>query len=461
MRMQFPLSVVGALLTLSALSGCGSGDNALVTAPVTQQPADSTQTRGDAPVDPVRVEYTVTDLGATEYYYSYYGFISNRYRYNGTLRLNDSGQIITNTASQPTIYDGQPRKLNNRFEASTVFGLNNAGDVVGGSGGYYWSYYYPSRATLWSGTAVDQIDVGSRWSTAYAINEQGAVVGIASQGDNSWDRMPAQAALWQNGTRTLLGTLGGNYSLAYGINNGGTIVGWSQLTVGTSYYDYNLPVHAFIWEQGTISDLGVLSGGTSSDAQDINDNGQIVGSADGNPQGLYSYRSLRAVTWINRAIQELGSLGGPGSIAYAINNSGTIVGSADTDTLAPQSPYYGWYWGGGGIGGGNNTGGTPGGGGIGGGTGGSNGGGSGSSDGTPPLAGGAGGRSVKPTRGIGDTYVSHAFRYQNGRMEDLNAYIPPDSGWELLTATDINRNGLIVGFGKFGNKQHAFLLTPK
>lgn len=428
-------AVAGGLLSLGALAGCGgsSGNGG----------GASTANR-DAPVIQSQVEYTVTDLGATDYYYSNYGYINNRYRYNGVLRINDAGQIITNTTNQPVLYDGQPHSLKGAVYG-TASGINNHGVVVGSS------YYQQNGgsggillATQWLAGDATPIDAGSAgtWSVAYAVNDAGGAVGESTQGTTGWYVSPSQATLWQNGQKTVLGSLGGDYSLGYAINASGVVVGWSQLTPATdnSSYNYAAPVHAFVWTGGTMTDLGVLPGGVSSDAQAINDIGLIVGSSETTAQGLYSYRALHAVAWTNGTLTDLGTIGGPGSIAYGLNNAGVIVGSSDTHVLAPQSPYYGWYYTGSGAG---------------------TGGGSGGSSNAPPLAGGAGGRSIARTRGIGDTYVSHAFRYSGGKMEDLNSLIDAASGWELLTATAINNQGQIVGFGKFGNRQHAFLLTPK
>ena len=456
-------AMIGSLVALGALTGCGGGSSS-----GTGGSSTVTTTSRDAPAVALQLEYTVTDLGATEYYYSNYGYISNRYRYNGVLRINDAGQIITNTNSQPVLYDGRPEALNGGMYGA-VNGINNHSVVVGDSfvsdpsGNGAGSY----RAAQWAGSAYTQVDAGAAdtYSVAYAINDAGAVVGEATQGPQ-WYSATTVATRWQNGQQTTLGTLGGNYSLAYGVNASGMVIGWSQLTASTngSYYDYNSPVHAFVWNAGTMTDLGVLAGGASSDAQGVNDSGQIVGSSETTPQGLYSYIALHAVTWTGGAISDLGTLGGPGSIAYALNNSAVIVGSSDTSVLAPQSTYYGWYYG---L---NGTGGTPGG--VAGGTTGNTGGSGSNTAGSnaPPLTIGAGGRSVKATRavtsgssktrGIGDIYVSHAFRYSAGKMEDLNSFIDPYAGWELLTATAINSKGQIVGFGKFGNQQHAYLLTP-
>jgi probable HAF family extracellular repeat protein len=54
-----------------------------------------------------------------------------------------------------------------------------------------------------------------------------------------------------------------------------------------------------------------------------------------------------------------------------------------------------------------------------------------------------------------------AFLWEIGIMYNLNDRIPVGSGWDLLSATDINDDGRIVGFGiNPGGELHAFLLVP-
>jgi probable HAF family extracellular repeat protein len=65
---------------------------------------------------------------------------------------------------------------------------------------------------------------------------------------------------------------------------------------------------------------------------------------------------------------------------------------------------------------------------------------------------------------VGDAYTpsgaDHAYLDNNGTMTDLNSLIDPHLGWTLETATAINDNGQIVGWGTNASGQtEAFLLS--
>ena len=68
-----------------------------------------------------------------------------------------------------------------------------------------------------------------------------------------------------------LGTLGGANSKAFGINPRGDIVGQSETANGET--------HAFLYRDGTMTDLGTLPGGFESVAYGINPRGDVVGES--------------------------------------------------------------------------------------------------------------------------------------------------------------------------------------
>ncbi len=320
-------------------------------------------------------------------------------------------------------------------------------------------------------TPYEVADLGTlpdgSWSDAYAINELSQIVGR--------DKDPEadlRAFLWQDGSMSDLGTLAGQFGCAYGINDRAQIVGQAPT--------------AFLWQENVMTDLGTL-GGESSRARGINNSGQVVGWADTSDTRHAFFWLPEPAHGLPAGMNDLGTFGGNRSHAYDINEFGEVVGDAE---YAGSGIVHACLW----------------------------------SNGQAldlGTVGGPGGAAFavnnrsevvgyslnanyedraflwlpQPAYGLpagmndlgtlggdlskafaindlgqivgnaripksGASAVQHAFIWQDGEMTDLNDLIPADSGWELQVARGINNRGQIVGYGYIGNEQHAFLLTP-
>lgn len=110
-------------------------------------------------------------------------------------------------------------------------------------------------------------------TSAFGINNAGTAVGSSQTATGE-----IHAAVWRDGMIRDLGTLGGNRSAAYSINRFNQIVGGS-LTATSPPFNAG---HAFLWEKGGMIDLNEVVTNLPADvvlesARAINDRGEIVG----------------------------------------------------------------------------------------------------------------------------------------------------------------------------------------
>jgi probable HAF family extracellular repeat protein len=211
---------------------------------------------------------------------------------------------------------------------SWALNANNRGQVVGTAEN---STHDPScmppqvldwEAVIW-GPKLGQLQElppfpGDPVGAAIAINDSGLVVGGSGICESPSPIPFVHALLWQNGSVTNLGSLGGAMNnLAYAINNRAQVVGGSDVTGDTTQ-------HAFLWQSGTMTDLGTLPGDSSSFAFGINNAGQVVG------QSCDASGNCRAFLWQDGLMTDLNTLIPPGSsvfllVANDINDGGEIA----------------------------------------------------------------------------------------------------------------------------------------
>jgi probable HAF family extracellular repeat protein len=267
---------------------------------------------------------------------------------------------------------------------------------------------------------------GSPYAVAYAVNDSNQITGESNSHNNT------HAFLYQNGQISDLGTLtsgGGGYSSGHAINRTGQVAGETSLALAST-------IHAALFSGGSINDLGAL-GGDYSAAFGINDSGIIIGESEVVQQGVTNVHAFVYTNGTGGGLVDLGTLGGNYSSAKGVNDSGTVVGEAETvmggTTLLHAFSYRNGVM---------------------------------SDLGT--LGGSSSSASAINSAGSIVGYandsneVANAFLYDGSKMINLLTRLPANSGWtNLASAEGINDAGQIIGSGYLADGEYqAYLLTP-
>jgi probable HAF family extracellular repeat protein len=215
-------------------------------------------------------------------------------------------------------------------------------------------------------TDLEGLPGNANGTYASSINSRGQVSGGSGNGaiDLLTGYPQMDAVLWKHGKVANLGTLGGNASEALTINNRDQVVGAALNTVldpfssgfpapqsgsfiaesyATMFFPSATQMHAVLWQNGAIKDLGTL-GGPDSAASQINDRGQIAGQS-------YVNSIPNATTGVptidpffigeDGKMVDLGNLGGTVSWVTGLNNRGDVIGAM---TLAGDGGFHPFLW---------------------------------------------------------------------------------------------------------------------
>ena len=241
--------------------------------------------------------------------------------------VNDAGQVAgTSFYSDATLWSSRVRTQLPGYRVagrSYAIGINNPGQIVG-TAEIDSEGEVISHATLWNRgqPPVDLGSLGGSYSAAVDINDSGQIAGTSlTPGDTG-----RHAVLWSGGVMTDLGSGTGRASWGNAINGAGQVavaIVWGE---GLDYRE-----SAAVWNGAGAPTLLAGAAGGSSVANDINDQGQVAGTAFGT-----GATSTHAVVWNAGVLTDLGvldpSLPGNFSEAYAINELGQVVGRSFSDS---------------------------------------------------------------------------------------------------------------------------------
>jgi probable HAF family extracellular repeat protein len=194
------------------------------------------------------------------------------------------------------------------------------------------------RAQQWQNGVVTDLGTlpGTNLSSgATWVSANGTIVGESENGliDPLLGIPELRAVLWTgDGQITDLGTMeGGDWSFGGGVNNRGQVTVFAANKTPDPFNPFGFPfqTRTFLWQHGVMQDLGSL-GGPDALMYAINERGQIAGISYTNsiPNPVTGIPTLHPFLWENGTMMDLGTLGGTLVPADWRNSRGQVVGTS-------------------------------------------------------------------------------------------------------------------------------------
>src|SRR5215469_14239308 len=167
----------------------------------------------------------------------------------------------------------------------------------------------------------------SRWAGLNGVPDPNSLLGLGSTTTMTQTR----GFLWEHGTMKDLGTLGGSDTWPVYVNNRGQVAGFSYTSDSIDPNTGFPPVGVFLWENGKMTNIGDFGGdngllgfnGFSSIVYGLNNRGQVTGY-----MMMPGNQATHAFLWDGEKLNDLGTLGGIASFAQMINDRGEVVGNS-------------------------------------------------------------------------------------------------------------------------------------
>jgi len=299
------------------------------------------------------------------------------------------------------------------------------------------------HAVVWRGRTITDLGTfGGANSLAGAVNSRGQITGVAQNAEpepfnfGELIGLPSSTLwrgfLWENGVMRDLGTLGGPDAAVTGdlaLNQRGQITGISFIDDVINPVTGVPTLDSFLWDDGFV-DLGTL-GGAFTNAFTINNRGQVSGFSD-----LAGDLEAHAFRWSRGRLRDLGTLGGSFAGGGWINDSGVVIGAS---TTPGDTAVRGVIWRGRGI---EELGTLDG------------------DDCSDAFVVNAKSQVIGPSFNCNGN-ESSGYLWDDGKLLDLNAFVPPTSNVHVIVSKYINDRGMITGAGVFPNgDEHAVLFIP-